>query len=403
MIQSPYKILKKALKSLPQTDIFKLAIYTALAALSTTWSVIALEKAGFGTSQALFIHGIDNILGAILLIFISIFWKLKKLIRGVWKVLIWLSCFSWLCIFLVGFDLQNTGVLFCLIAAVICTHLIAVCLFADTLEQAQSGEDASIKLAVMLMAVPICKIIFVALGGLLADIGLNFVAGFMFLSLLISNAFWHKHQLLHTLRLHNTHKIWHIFDNSKRVMLITLSALFNALNVPVRFVFMPLYFFEESGGSATKLGGFLALFGLVGLIAQILKKRAIGKTINTYSIMLYGVLLYALVPLFWFMFYDFPWVVAALMMFGQVVSVLWSYGYFAELRKISEATPTLVNQQWQITNGIFVGMICLFLTVLSDDLMLHMKTYLIVQFAILILFMSYFIFWWHKKSIKNEG
>jgi predicted MFS family arabinose efflux permease len=252
------------------------------------------------------------------------------------------------------------------------------------------------------MAVPLCKIIFVALGGLLADMGLNFVAGFMFLSLLISNVFWHKHKLLHTLHLKDSNKIWHILESSKRFMLITLSALFNALNVPVRFVFMPLYFFEQSGGSATKLGGFLALFGLVGLIAQILRKKAVGKTLNTYSIMLYGILIYAFVPLFWFVFYESPWVVACLMMFGQVVSVLWSYGYFVELRKISEDTPTLVNQQWQIVNGFFVGVFCLFLTVISYDLMAHIKIYLMVQFFILILFIGYFSIWWRRHSIKKE-
>lgn len=380
-----------------ETDLVKLAIYTAVAAASSIWPVIALKDVGYGTSQALTVYAFDSWSGMFLLVFFSVFLHRRKLIKYIWFSVTWGSALGWFLLAVMDFDLALPLGMVVLFSTVIMTHLISVCLFADTLDQVQTGEAGAVKLALFFLLVPLCKIFFISIGGFLAEYSFMHVAAFLSAVLVCCNIVWRSHVVLHTVSVASTTRLWHAFDNKKRVLLILLSALFNSLSIPVRFVFVPLYFYEKTNGSPAKVGLALALLGVVALLAHASKKYMQGREINTFNLTVISFAAYACVPLVWYFNYDTVWVVGCALMVGQVLSVLWSFGFFAEFRKVTNNSPTMCTQQWQVANGFFIGIACFLLSLVADDMMAYIHTYLLVEFLVLVGAIAFFTIYWKRQ------
>mgnify|MGYP003638370347 CR=1 FL=1 len=396
------RITKNLLADIKETDLVKLGLYTACGVASSTWASVALREAGYGTSTVFTILAAEGIIAAIFLLGISAFFKHKRVMRGLWRSITWLAVSCWFVLAVTGFDMAQSIFLAVLLVGVTSTYLCSVCLFSDTLKQVQTGDAGVLKLVLFMIFLPLCKISFVALSGFLADLDFVYMATFLCVVLTLCNLIWHDHIVMHTMDVAGKEKIWHLFKRPKRVVFILLSSLFNTFNLPVRFVLIPLYLYEHTGGSLTKMGGVFALLGLVALFGQAIKRYMQGHSIDSYKLMLCGITSYAFVPFAWVYFFDQPYTVIFVLMLSEVIAVIWTYAYFIELRKLSESEPAVINQQWQVMNMFSSGVMCLFLVFVSNNLAEHMQVYLLAQGVVTLLYIIFFIIWWQRNVLFNK-
>lgn len=170
--------------------------------------------------------------------------------------------------------------------------------------------------------------------------------------------------------------------------------------MPIRFVVVPLYFYDKSEGDLRSVGVWLGLITLFALFGNIAKRMVSAKEIPTFSLMIWGVMAGYVGFGLWWLFFDSIEVALLALLIASISNPVWSYGYFSELNKLDPENGSFLMYQWNFINSITIGGLFVLLAALGfygvDDFMTKnwIGFYAISGIAIAL----HFTWWWKRQK-----
>lgn len=369
-----YSELQTSFTELMRGDPWKFITLQALAHVLMPWFVVTMSSSEGGTQYVFIALFCVTALELVLMLLMSSGKRVASYITKLWKLIIFTGSAVWFWLGITpNLDIQPVSLW---VLAIVLTGVIYTILYADSLNQAQKGSRGQVKLILYVALAPFIQAMLLSASGVIAESNIQYV--FLMASVLYfaMGVVLFKHEPLHSAR-----KVGSKFFQKigiRQMAMLVQGGIKNGITFSIKFVAIPLYVFEKTGGNPAKFGLVLALFALVVMLANVLSKFIKGHFINTEKFMFVTFLPLPLMLILWGMYVDNVWVVFTCILVMRVFEPLWSFGFFAEYHKCDPEHSTLQNVRNQLATTFCVCSMSIALAFYIENMMELLSLYLIV-------------------------